>query len=206
MRRARRTVHVRTVLLPVAAVALVLGACSDGSDDTGESASTAAAAPTPAATLECPAAEPELLVDRVGDAVAAVEAELGAPQRLFEIDASFAFVNVIVATAASGTGASSSLPTTTAVRYRWVPDQPLDVEEMGEAQGATFAAADLAFDPRTVLSCVRTELASSTIDLLEIVGSDGGAPVYTVFVSSEQGGQLAVQVSPAGQVQSVDPI
>ncbi|MFN8020260.1 MAG: hypothetical protein U0Q03_01925 [Acidimicrobiales bacterium] len=202
MRRPWGATRAGIALVSLVCVGLLATGCSGSSDDGDGSVGTSddAGATTDAsgtgATLDCPAAEPELLVDRVPEAVAAVEAEVGGPQPLFEIDANFAFVNVIVATEES----------TKAVRYRWVPEQPLDVQEMGEAQGATFLAADVDYDPRRVLSCVRSELASSTIDLLEIVGSGDGTPVYTVFVTSAQGGQLAVQVSGEGQVQSVDPI
>jgi hypothetical protein len=190
MRRGAGAVRTAALLIPLALLAM-----SGCSDDEGSSGATTAST-SAESLLACPAADPELLVDRVDEAVAAVEAELGGAQQYFEIDASLTFVNVIVA--AEG-GAE-------AVRYRWVPGEPLDVEPMGEAQGATFAADDVGYDPERVLSCVRTELASSTIDLLEVLGSGSGGAVYTVFVTSAQGGQLAVQVSATGQVQAVDPI
>src|SRR3954454_16272799 len=84
------------------------------------------------------------LVGEIDDAVAALEAKLGAPQQFFEINATTQLVNLIVALNDGK------------VAQPWVYLKgELSSAEGAPASGHTFAAGALDFNPETVLSQVR---------------------------------------------------
>lgn len=178
----------------VVALVAVTAACSD---DGGSSAPTT----TPAATTslpaggECPSTEPDLLVDQVHDAVAAVEAELGGPQQYFEVNATIVEVTVIVADVDGGTA--------TPFRYR---DGTLVAGDPVEGSGLTFGADQLTFDPDRVISCVEQQLPTSTIGMFYVVGTRAGGVRRAVLVTSSAGGQLEVEVGDDGSIAGVDPV
>ena len=159
------------------------------------SGSTQATQPAPSSTnsvAETPATRPR--VDLIHDAIAALEAELGSPQQYFEINATSQLVNLIVAL----NGATVARP--------WVYlDGELSSSPGSDANGNTFAASALDFDPDTVLSKLQAELPQSRPDLFFVEGGPGGIVRYSVAVTSSQGGQLVVVVGPDGTVRSVDP-
>ena len=170
----------------VLAVALVLSAtgCSAAATPAPSSAST-----TTLAVLS--GAPPR--VDLIGKAIAALEAQLGAPQQYFEINATSQLVNLFV----SLNGGKVVKP--------WVYlDGELSSTEGHDASGFTFAKTALDFDPAKVLSHVQSELPQSKPDAFIIEAGQGGIVRYSVTVSSPQGGQLVVVVGPDGTVKSVD--
>jgi hypothetical protein len=136
-------------------------------------------------------------VDDIGPAIEAVEAELGAGQQFFEVNATAQLVNLFVA----------SDDATAAVPYVYFdgelqpPAPALSVES-----GFTFGAEAVDFEPDTVLDAVIEELPVSTIDGFAIEGGEGGIVRYLVSTSSEQGGVLAVTVAADGTVLEVDPL
>ena len=133
------------------------------------------------------------LVGEIHEAVAALEAQLGAKQQFFEINATSSLINMIVALNDGK------------VAQPWVYlDGDLSSTEGAPASGFTFDSSALDFDPDKVLSQIQTELPQSTVDLFFIEGGEGGTVRYSVAVTSSQGGQLVVVVGPDGTVQSVD--
>lgn len=175
----------------VALVALGVGGCS--SDSAGTAASESVPV-LPTAPAECTAGAPVVKADRIQDAIAAVESERGPGQQFFEINATSLLVNLFVADTAAGQ----------VVPYVWV-DGALTHDAGSSAQGNTFAASALDFDPQKVVSCVVAQLPGSSIDAFVIEGGPEGAVRYTVITTSAQGGQLVVQVAGDGSVIAVDP-
>lgn len=135
-------------------------------------------------------------VDDVFAAIDAVEAERGAGQRYFEVTANAQFTNVFVAVDDA----------TAAIAYAFVDGelQPPAPKQTG-AEGATFAASDVAFDPALVLSGVTGDLPNSQVDAISVYG-DGIGATYVLAATSEVGGFLDIVVGPEGQVLSVDPL
>lgn len=141
--------------------------------------------------------EPRPAVATIAPAIEALERELGGPQEYFEINADAIVVNLFVAV---DDGRS-------AVPYVYLdgelgppaPSQPV-------VEGATFAADDLEFDPDTVLEQVGTELPGATMRRFVVLVGPEGSLRYEVFVQSEQGGRLAVQVTGDGEVLGVETL
>lgn len=132
-------------------------------------------------------------VDLIGKAIAALEAQLGAPQQYFEINATSQLVNLFV----SLNGDKLVQP--------WVYlDGELSSTEPHDATGFSFARSALDFDPDKVLSHLEAELPQSRPDVFFIEGGEGGIVRYSVTVTSSKGGQLVVVVGPDGAVKSVD--
>jgi hypothetical protein len=175
----------------VLAVALVLAACGCSGSST---ASTGPLTTVVIATTTVPATGDVLpRVDLIDDAVAALEAKLGGPQRFFEINATSRLVNLFVEL----NGGKLVQP--------WVYlDGELSSTAVLDANGHSFAGTALDFDPTKVLSHVQTELPQSRPDVFFIEGGEGGVVRYSVTVTSQQGGQLVVVVGPDGTVKSVD--
>jgi hypothetical protein len=170
----------------LAAAVLMLSACSGDA--------------TPAATTFAPSttvdstAKALPLVGEIDDAIAALETKLGAPQEFFEINATSQLVNLIVALNDGK------------VAQPWVYlDGELSSTEGAAAQGHTFVAGAVDFDPDKVLSQVQARLPQASLDLFFIEGGEGGIVQYSVAATSPQGGQLVVVVGPDGAVQSVNP-
>jgi len=136
------------------------------------------------------------LVDSIAPAVDALEAELGGPQRYFEINATPQFVNLFVAV----DGAAQ------VQAYLYVDGELGPPKPPEAAGGATFEAAALTFDPDEVLDGVADELPESDVVVFSVVGGPGGAVRYGAVLESRQGGQLDVTLSPDGAVQSVDAL
>ncbi len=134
-------------------------------------------------------------LDQIGPAVKAVEAKLGGPQQYFEINATPQVVNLFVADAAK----------TSVTAYVFVGGSLAPAGTPAGAEGNTFAASALTFDPATILDAVSDQLPDSDIVLFTIAGGPGGAVQYTAQVQSKEGGTLDVTMDAAGAVQSVDP-
>ena len=142
------------------------------------------------------AAEPvRPLLDEIAPAIDAVEAELGGPQQFFEINATPQVVNLFVAI----DGATRVVP------YVYVGGALGPPAEAAPAEGATFTADAVRFDPATILDGVTGELPDADVVLFSIVGGPGGAVQYAATVRSDAGGTLEVVLGPDGAVQSVDP-
>jgi hypothetical protein len=180
----------RILLLPIVAL---LVSCSDDDGSTTDAASTTVVTLAP---LECEAREPTLRVDQIGDAVAAVEAELGGPQDYFEVNATGLLVNLFVADTDAGT----------ATPFLYVGGELTSDAARSGATGNTFRADALTFDPQRVTSCVEAQLPTSILDVFYVVGTGEGGVRRSVVVTSASGGQLEVEVTDAGQVISVDSI
>jgi ABC-type glycerol-3-phosphate transport system substrate-binding protein len=175
------------ILRNLAAIAIVLtaAACSESS---GAPSTTV----LPAATID--SAVPPA-VDRIDQAVAALEAELGGPQRYFEINATGSLVNLFLAFNAD------------ALVQPWVyRNGELSSQEAQPAQGNSFAADALDFDPETVLDGVTAALPGSSLTVFVVEGGPNGSVQYSVVVDSASGGQLVVVVASDGRVLSVDPV
>lgn len=146
----------------------------------------------------CTPDAPPLVVDQIDEALAAVAADRPGPQRFFEVNATASVVNLFLATT-DGSGASAVIP------YSWAGGT-LRAEDVKPATGNTFEGATIAIDGQRVLSCVVAELPASTLDAFVIEGGADGAVRYSVVLTSQQGGQLVVEVTGAGQVVAVDAV
>ena len=179
-----------------AAALLALAACSD---DKGGTAAGGGAGATTTTVAEMSAPIPPggglPIVEQIGPAIAALEAELGGPQQYFEINATSQLVNLFVALNDG------------AVVQAWVYlDGELSSSEGQPASGGTFAAADLDFDPALVLSKISSELPGSTLGSFYVNGDGEGNVKYGLLVTSDKGGGLDVAVGADGSVLSVDPV
>ena len=112
---------------------MVCGACS--SESSGASSSPAPARHRFPATASRPH------VDLIEPAIAALEAQLGLPQQYFEINATAHLVNLFVA-----------LNDGTLVQNWLYFDGELTSKPAQPAQGHTFSADTVTFDPDTVLA------------------------------------------------------
>jgi len=133
----------------------------------------------------------------IGPAIEAVEAELGAGQQFFEVNATAQLVNLFVAV----DDATSAVPYIFFDGELQPPAPALAVES-----GFTFTADAVDFDEDSVLDAIADELPDSTIEGFAIEGGEGGIVRYLVSARSAQGGVLAVTVAPDGAVLEVDPL
>jgi hypothetical protein len=169
---------------------IALGACSGG----GSPAQTAGSPTTLSTATSGATAETLPLVGGISDAVKALEAKLGGPQQYFEINATAHLINLIVALNDGK------------VAQPWVYlDGELSSTQGSAANGFSFAASALDFEPNQVLGKLQAQLPESSPDLFFVEGGEGGTVRYSVAVTSKQGGQLVVTVGPDGSVQSVTP-
>ena len=143
----------------------------------------------------CAPGDPVLRVEQIEPAVAAVEAELGGPQRYFEINATPALVNLFVAS-----------PDGTQVTPYLYSKGTLSSDASRPATGNSFPSSVIDIDPQSVTSCISGQLPTSTQDLFLIQGGADDAVRYGVLVTSQAGGQLLVEVSGTGVVLGVDPV
>ncbi|MEP1125830.1 MAG: hypothetical protein ABJH68_18270 [Ilumatobacter sp.] len=180
---ARKLIRVLGAVLVVS-----LSAGCSGSDD---DAST-----SPIAGGEAPDVEAPAFVTAVREAMAAVEDELGGPQRYFEVTSNAQFTNVFVAVDDA----------TATVAYAYVDGelQPPAPKQDG-ASGNTFAATDVDFVDDRILSGATADLSDSEIDAISVYG-DGVGATYVLAASSSAGGFLDIVVGPDGTVFSVDPV
>jgi len=182
----------RRVLLPVLVVGAVLSACS-GDDGTASTTAPDVTICDPQGTAQ---AEPDLpAVDRIGEALVALEQQLGAPQQYFEVNATARVVNLFVALN-EGTLAQAWL----------YLDGRLTSQEAQAASGGTFRAADVAFEPDRVLSRVRSEVPEAVLESFYVHGDGKGNVQYGVLASALCGGGLDIVVGGDGAVKAVDPV
>jgi hypothetical protein len=153
----------------------VLGGCGDDGDETG--------------TFP--------VVSEIAPAIAAVEAELGAPQDYFEINATAQLVNLFVA--------SDGESTATAYVYLDGGLQP-PAPPRGVAGGETFRADEVDFEPSLIFTGIAEELDDPTVTQFVVVAGAGDAVQYSAFVASSAGGILDVLLGPDGSVLGVDPV
>ena len=192
--RARRPVAALTSALTSAiavAVAIAgLAACSS-SDATSSSTNppTTTAAPIPAG-------EAPVLLEQIRPAVAALEAQLGAPQRYFEINATPTLVNLFVATDND----------TQAVAYVYEAKALQPPAEAQPASGPTFTAAEMTFDEARVMALTVAQLPNSTFLRFAVTGVAGGGVSYKIVTLSELGTEFNVVVGPTGSVVGTDQL
>jgi hypothetical protein len=136
-----------------------------------------------------------LQLDMIPAAIKALETQLGGPQKYFEINATSTLVNLFVATDNA----------TKAVAYVYAAK--LQAPAAPEAaSGPIFTAADVEFDPKTVLTKVLKQLPDSSYRLFAVTGTAAGPAQYVVTVDSSQGGELDVSVTATGDIlNAVDP-
>lgn len=136
-------------------------------------------------------AVPGPLVAEIGNAIAAVEAELGGPQQFYEVSADLKTVTVFVATEG---GATPYVYTDRAVRPG---------ELVAGAVGSTFSAESVAIDPDRIFDRVRSELDDPVIIDFAVQGGSGGSVIYDATVASDSGGRLLVLLAANGEILGV---
>ncbi len=162
--------RIRSRVVALVVVALAAAGCADGGDDSG------------------------ILVDRVDDAIFALETFYRAPQDYFEISATDERLSLIVAVDDA----------TAAEQAFWSVDGGLvEPEAVGPASGATFRSSALDFDPDDVLTRIDDELPDADIVDFAITGGPDGSVIYDASVRSEQGGTLLVRLGRDGQILGV---
>src|SRR3954469_4421804 len=129
----------------VACAGAVMSACSS-SDATSPStnAPTTTAAPIPAG-------QAPVLLEQIRPAVAALEAQLGGPQRYFEINATPTLVNLFVASADQ----------TQAIAYVYQAKALQPPADAQPASGPTFTAGEMTFDETKVMALTVAQLPKS---------------------------------------------
>ena len=167
------------------------GGPGGGSDGGSGGGSDRVSAPDPVAA----AVGPSFVLDTVR-AIEAVEAELGAGQRYFEVTANSQFTNVFVAVDDA----------TAAVPYLFVdgelqPPAPLQ----SGATGQTFGVDDVTFDPTELLGGLAADLPDTRLDALSLYG-DGVGVTYVFGATSAEGGLLDIVVAANGRIVAVDPL
>ena len=134
------------------------------------------------------------LVDRIDDAIFAVETHYQAPQDFFEISATETVVSVIVAVD-GGPAAEQAF---------WSRDDGLvDPVAIAPMDRPTFRSGDLDFRPGRVLAQVRDELPNSDIVDFAITAASDGVVVYDARMQSELGGTLLVLLDGDGRILGV---
>ena len=165
-RSTRRDRRITVVLSGVLVAAVGLGACAD-EDEAGP------------------------MVDRIDDAIFAVESFYEAPQDYFEISTTESVVSVIVAVD-GGPAAEQAF---------WSRDDGLvEPVPVASVERPTFRSGDLDFRPDGMLDRIRDELPNSEIIDFAITGVGDGAVVYDARVQSEQGGVLLVLLDGDGRI------
>jgi hypothetical protein len=134
---------------------------------------------------------PEPLVGLIDDAIEATERHYGAPQKYFEISANLERVSIIVAVDGA----------TAAEQGAYEPGGGFTIPEpVGPADGATFAATAVAFDPDRIFDGLRSELDDPVIVDFAIQGDGNGGAIYDASVASDAGGVLLVLLGPTGEI------
>jgi hypothetical protein len=133
-------------------------------------------------------------VDEIPSAVKAVETRLGGMQRYSEINATPSEVNLFVVDA---DGRESAY-----VYRKGRLEPPADTQR---AQGATFAAADIEFDPDKVLGEVAKELPDAAVLTFSVQPSGGVGTQLVATVQSDKGGQISVLLAPDGRILGAQP-
>lgn len=164
-------------------------AASDGSSGADTDVTICEPDGTAQAAVDLPA------VGSVAEAIADLEAELGAPQQYFEVNATARLVNLWVAL---NDGALAQ-------PWVWV-DGALSAEDGQAAGGGTFTADDVDFDADTVLDQVRAEVPDAILETFYIHGDGEGNVQYSLLTSAQCGGGLDVVIGADGSVKSVDPV
>lgn len=182
----------RRFLLPLVLVGVLVAGCSGD----GGSAGTTVPDVTicdPEGTAQAEADLPA--VERIGEAIAALEQQLGSAQQYFEVNATARVVNLFVALN-DGTLAQAWL----------YLDGQFTSQEPQAASGGTFTAADVEFDTGRVLSKVRAEVPEAVLETFYVHGDGKGNVQYGVLASALCGGGLDITVDGDGAVKSVDPV
>lgn len=135
------------------------------------------------------------VVDQIDAAMEALAAELDAPPDYFEVNATAQFVNLFVAL-----DDASQVETYLFVDGELTPPTPPEA-----AEGATFVAGAVTFDPDSIFVDVDEQLPGSDVVVFTVVGGPGGAVRYTATVQSVEGGQLDVTLAADGAVLAVVP-
>lgn len=188
--------------LGVASVLLLVGLAAAGCSDSDGSTTTVAGegGSGPQVTICDPDGAPQADEDlpqvaMIVEAVEALEAELGGPAEFFEINVTARLVNLFVA-----------LNDAELVQPWLYIDGELSSQEAQPATGGTFTAADLGFDPESVLSGIRVEVPEAILESFYIQGDGQGNLLYGVLASARCGGGLDIIVGGDGTVKSVDPV
>ena len=162
-----------------------LVACSGGDDTSSTSVASTPATSDPADRLEVDLT----LLDA---AIAALEDELGGPQRFFEINVQVGgIVNLFVA----GDG--------TVTPWAYI-DGELSSIEPQPAEGATFPADAIELDPDTAMAQVRAELPEAVEQAFELIGGPDDTVRYTALMVSSGGSPILVEVAADGTIIGVD--
>lgn len=134
------------------------------------------------------------MVERIPEAVTAIETAYGAPQEYFEIAARLDSITYVVAVDDA----------TAAEQGSWTPAGGLvGPEAAGEASGATFTADQIDLDPDRIFDQVIQELDEPAIVDLAAQGSGDGGVIYDASIASDSGGVLLVLLGPDGSILAV---
>ena len=137
------------------------------------------------------------MVDRIDDAIAAVESHYQAPQDYVEISTTDSVVSLIVAVDDGDDGDDGDA----AEQAFWSTEEGLvDPVPVGPMDRPTFRSDAVDFDPESVLDRVRDELPDSEIVDFAVTGAGDGAVVYDARVQSQQGGVLLVLLAGDGRI------
>ena len=174
----------------------MVAACSDDSSSTSTSSSTSVSGgSTDGGATTLPGERVLPIVDQIPVAIAALEAQTGAPVEYFEINATAQLVNLFVALNDG------------AVAQPWLfVGGELTSSEGQQASGGTFFGAEVAFDPATIFDPLLAEVPGIQVESFYVHGDGAGNLLYGVLATSERGGGLDIVLGQDGSVLSVDPL
>jgi hypothetical protein len=133
------------------------------------------------------------VVELIEPAMDVVDELYGSPQRYFEVSADRQRVSLIVA---RDDGAAEQV-------FYCGEAGRTPAEELGDADGATFVADAVRFDPDVIFTGIDEELDDPEIVDLAIVGAGEDGVLYDATVRSTEGGVLLVLLGPDGEVRAV---
>lgn len=182
-------------LVALASLAVGLGVLSAGCSRETGSQPVPSVVGGPSPVDEAPslaAGEAPLRIELIGEAVQALQAQLGAPQRFLEVNATPTLVNLFVATAEG----AAAVAYVFAGGVLSAPAPPEDVKP-----GApTFGASDIAFDVERVIARLVVALPLSQYRVFSIVGKAGGGVSYLINILSSEGGEMQIPVTGDGVI------
>ena len=173
----------------------LLASCSGSAATTTSNNSPTTNPPTTTAA-PIPVGKAPVLLEQIRPAVAALEAQLGGPQRYFEINATPTLVNLFVASADQ----------TQAVAYVYEAKALQPAAAAQPANGPTFTASDMTFDETKVMALTVAQLPKSAFLRFAVTGVAGGGVRYTIATLSDLGTQFDVLVGPDGDVVGTDQL
>ncbi len=141
------------------------------------------------------------LLSEISRGVEALESRVGSGLEYFEISADLTGVTLILAEhEITSTGEEVA---TYATPYRWSDGVLSETGDSQTAEGETFFASEIDFDPNRIFSNIDRELDAPVIVDFVIQGAGSGGVTYDVSIANDLGGGLLVLLRGDGEILGV---